>query len=132
MRGQFILCCAGVAAAWLLPATAAEATCNMPRFNGPSSGPHCNGCQYEGTISMARDEICQRVYQPAPGATPITYTSNRVIQRAKHGIAGANGNTFAYAPGKGFTGTDEFVVEVAYREANTNGKFRVHFVVHVE
>ncbi len=84
-------------------------------------------------MSMARDQTCARVYNPGGAAVkPMSILSNRVIQRARHGIAGANGNTFAYSPNKGFVGTDEFVVEVAYKQGSENGKFTVHWNVTVQ
>ena len=125
----------GLFALWLVMPTAGHAECVSPGFN--PSGRFCNGCRYEGAMSMSRDQTCERVYTPggAPGATPTTpasIVSNHVIQRARHGIAGANGNTFAYSPNKGFAGTDEFVVEVAYKQGSENGKFTVHWNVTVQ
>src|ERR1700742_2894154 len=90
-----------------LLAQAAHAECTSPGFN--PSGHFCNGCTYEGTMVVAHDQACERPYRPN---TPITFLGNRVVQRARHGIAGANGNTFAYMPGKGYVGTDDFAVEV--------------------
>jgi hypothetical protein len=121
----------GLIALWLVLPTAGHAECVSPGFN--PSGSFCNGCKYEGAMSMARDQTCARVYTPGGAAiTPMSILSNHVIQRAKHGIAGANGNTFAYSPNKGFSGTDEFVVEVAYKQGNESGKFTVHWNVTVQ
>jgi len=35
-------------------------------------------------------------------------------------------------PTKGYVGSDDFVVEVSYRQQATDGKFRVHFSVTVQ
>ena len=121
----------GLLALWLVMPTAGHAECVSPGFN--PSGSFCNGCKYEGAMSMSRDQTCERVYNPGGAAiNPMSILSNHVIQRARHGIAGANGNTFAYSPNKGFVGTDEFVVEVAYKQGNENGKFTVHWNVTVQ
>ena len=121
---------------WLVVPTFARAECVSPGFN--PSGVFCNGCKYEGAMSMSRDQTCARVYSPGGAGlgtgtvNPMSILSNRVVQRAKHGIAGANGNTFAYSPGKGYTGTDDFVVEVAYKQGNESGKFTIHWNVTVQ
>ena len=62
----------------------------------------------------------------------VEFFGNRIVQRAKHGIAGANGTTFAYQPSKGYTGTDDFAVEVDFRQGKETGKFVVHFAVTVQ
>jgi len=54
------------------------------------------------------------------------------VRRAKHGIAGANGSTFADQPSKGYVGPDDFAVEVTYRQGRDNGKFVVQFAVAVQ
>jgi len=106
----------------------------MPGFN--PSGIFCKGCRYEGTISMSRDEVCERAYRPVGPSnatvTPAQIISNRIVQRARHGIAGVSSNILAYAPTKGFVGEDEFVVEANYRQAQESGKFTVHFRVTVK
>jgi hypothetical protein len=120
-----------VAAIGLLLATAiAHAECNSPGFN--ISGTFCNNCKYEGSMSVVHDQACQRPYRPNPNFPIVQFLSNRVIQRASHGIAGVNGTTFAYMPSKGYTGADEFAVEVAYRQGQDTGKFTVHFTVAVQ
>ncbi len=78
---------------------------------------------------MGRDETCERVYHPRFLAELL---SNRVVRRAKHGIAGANGNTFAYSPFKGYVGPDDFTVEVGYRQGTEVGKFLVHWNIVVQ
>jgi hypothetical protein len=125
----------GLIALWLVLPTAGHAECVSPGFN--PSGRFCNGCKYEGAMSMSRDQTCERVYTPGGGlgagsTNQMSILSNHVIQRARHGIAGANGNTFAYSPNKGFSGTDDFVVEVAYKQGNESGKFTVHWNVTVQ
>lgn len=126
----------GLISLWLALPTTGHAECVSPGFN--PSGTFCNGCKYEGAMSMSRDQTCVRPYSPggaglgASATNPMSILSNRVVQRAKHGIAGANGNTFAYSPGKGYTGTDDFVVEVAYKQGNESGKFTIHWNVTVQ
>ncbi len=121
------------AAAGVFAATAAHADCAMPGFN--PSGVFCKGCRYEGAISMARDEVCERAYRPlgpsSATVTPVQIISNRIVQRARHGIAGVSSNMLAYTPAKGFVGEDDFVVEANYRQALESGKFTVHFHVTV-
>jgi hypothetical protein len=122
------------AAAAGLAATSARADCALPGFN--ISGVFCNGCRYEGSMSLSRDEVCERAYRPVgpgtnPSVTPAQILSNRIVQRARHGIAGVSLNTLAYSPSKGFVGEDEFVVEAKYRQAQQTGTFTVHFRVTV-
>src|SRR5438105_10714539 len=104
------------AVGWLVPASA-QAACVAPGYN--PSGSFCNGCRYEGTMSMSRDQVCERPNTPgAMGSSSLNtlaFISERITQRAKHGIAGASGNTVAYAPAKGYVGKDEFTMEVEYR-----------------
>ena len=123
--------CASIVAAgcWLLAATA-HAECVSPGFN-PST-QFCNGCRYEGTMSMARDETCQRVYRPNYQLQKIEFLGHRLVQRARHGIAGLNGTTFAYQPAKGYVGKDEFTIEVNYRDGSQSGKFTVHWTATVQ
>jgi hypothetical protein len=128
-----VLACSGFFAAigLLLATTIAHAECTSPGFN--TTGTFCNNCKYEGSMSVTRDQPCQRPYRPySPNAPSAQFLSNRVIQRASHGVAGANGTTFAYMPAKGYTGPDEFAVEVAYRQGQDTGKFTVHFTVAVQ
>jgi hypothetical protein len=126
-----LTCSAIVAATGLLLATTvAHAECNSPGFN--TSGNFCNNCKYEGSMAVVRDQACHRPYRPNPNAAMVQFLSNRVIRRASHGIAGVNGTTFSYLPSKGYTGPDEFAVEVAYRQGNETGKFTVHFNVAVQ
>jgi len=114
----------------LMTMAACRAECNSPGFN--TSGNFCNDCRYEGSIVVTHDQPCERPYRPNPNATHIEFLSHRIVQRAKHGIAGVNGTTFAYAPSKGYAGPDEFAVEVNYRQGNNAGKFLVHFNVAVQ
>jgi hypothetical protein len=114
----------------LVAIAACRAECNSPGFN--TSGNFCNDCRYEGSIVVTRDRPCERAYRPNPSATHIDFLSHRIVRRAKHGIAGVNGTTFAYAPSKGYVGPDEFTVEVNYRQGNNAGKFLVHFTVAVQ
>ena len=114
----------------LLPA-AAHAACVAPGFN--TSGKFCNGCRYEGSMTMSRDEVCERPYRGQAATGPIMEViGHRLVQRAKHGIAGISGTTMAYSPSKGYAGTDEFVVEVDYRQGTDKGKFYVHWSVTVQ
>ena len=84
-------------------------------------------------MTMAHDQTCERIYHPPPQTKDIIeFLSNHVVQRAKHGIAGANANTFAYAPSKGFVGQDDFTVLVAYRQGKDTGTFSVHWHIVVQ
>jgi hypothetical protein len=120
-----------IAACCCLWAVAARAECNSPGFN-PSPSGFCNNCRYEGSMTVTRDTACERPYRPYSGGRAVQIVSNRVVQRARHGIAGASGNTFAYKPATGYVGPDDFTVEVAYRQDNEAGKFFVHFAVKVQ
>jgi len=106
----------------------AIAECTSPGFN--PGGDFCNNCRYEATLTVGQDQACERPYRPN-GPSHATITGNRVVQRAKHGVAGVNGNVFAYQPSKGYAGSDDFTVEVSYRQRNESGKFFVHFSVVV-
>jgi hypothetical protein len=114
-----------LAVGFLLAATAAQAACVSPGFNPTASG-FCNGCRYEGTMSMARDEACRRDYHPNPHMTRVEFLGHRLVQRARHGIAGLSGLTFAYQPNRGFVGSDDFAIAVNYRQGSETGKFTVH------
>jgi hypothetical protein len=119
-----------IVASSLVPALA-RAECIAPGFN--TSGQFCNGCRYEGSMSTSRDEVCERPYQPRAVSGPIVeIIGHRLVQRAKHGIAGISGTTMAYEPGKGYVGKDEFTVEVDYRQGQQTGKFYVHWNVTVQ
>ena len=106
----------------------AEADCISPGFNPGSK--FCDDCTYEGSMMLSHDQVCERPYNPS-SSSPIEIMSNRIVHRAKHGIAGVNGNTFAYSPAKGFVGQDEFLVEVRYKQAGQSGKFFVHWTITV-
>lgn len=126
--GSAILNYVGITIVGLLAAIATcRAACNSPGFN--TSGNFCDNCKYEGSIVVEHDRPCERPYRPNPNATPVEFLNNRIVQRAKHGIAGVNGTTFAYAPSNGYVGADEFTVQVAYRQGNNTGK---HFNVLVQ
>jgi hypothetical protein len=111
---------------------AAHAECIAPPFaNTPNM---CNGCKYEASMSVSRDETCERPprFSRPERMIAMELFDYRVVQRAKHGVAGVNGNTIAYAPSKGYVGRDEFTVEVRYRQQNEVGKFLVHWNVVVQ
>ena len=109
--------------------SAAHAECTSPGFN--TSGNFCNNCVYEGSMVVSHDQACERPYRPGPNNS-MEFLGNRIVQRARHGIAGASGTVFAYQPAKGYVGPDDFVVEVSYRQRAEAGKFRVHFSVTVQ
>ena len=120
-----------VIAVLIVPAVA-RAECISPGFN--PSGHFCDGCTYEGSMSLSKDQTCTRVYTGAGPSSQnrVALYDHRLIERARHGIAGLNGNTFAYAPAKGYVGKDEFIIEVLYRQDGKYGKFRVHWNVTVQ
>ena len=112
-------------------AATASATCLMPLLK--TDNRYCDGCRYEGTIGLNHNETCERVSQvPQILGLDYQYVDSRIIQRAKHGIAGANGATIAYQPAKDFVGTDDFVMEMTYRENGKLGKYTAHYVVTVK
>jgi hypothetical protein len=116
-------------AALLLSAAVAQAACVTAPFN--PAGNFCNGCRYEGTMGTSRDEPCERPYNQQ-GRVAVELLGHRVIQRAKHGVAGVSGMGMAYAPAKGYVGKDEFTVEVDFRQGSESGKFYVHWNVTVQ
>jgi hypothetical protein len=118
-----------VLATLLITPALAHAECTSPGFN--PGRDFCNNCRYEATLAIGRDQACHRPYRPV-GPTPAQILGNRVVQRAKHGIAGTNGNMFAYQPSKGYAGPDDFAVEVSYKQGSETGKFVVHFTVTVQ
>ena len=118
-----------LAASALLCATAARAECVSPGLLGRGGKP-CNGCRYEGTMSTTRDHACDRPWITDASDT-IVITGNRVTQRAKHGIAGASTNTWAYQPAPGFVGTDDFTTEAHFKRESESGSFTVHWTVTV-
>jgi hypothetical protein len=119
-----------LAASALLCTAAARAECISPGLLGHGGKP-CNGCRYEGSMSTTRDHACDRPWITDASDT-IMITSNRVIQRAKHGIAGASANTWAYQPARGFVGTDDFTTEAHFKRDNETGSFVVHWTVTVQ
>jgi len=124
------ICAVALAAAALL-STAAHAECVAPGFN--PAGNFCNGCRYEGNMSMSRDQPCERPYTQGGGMTvAMELRGHRIVQRARHGIAGVSGIAMAYAPDKGFVGRDDFTVEVDFRQGTVTGKFYVHWNVVVQ
>jgi len=116
-------------ASWLASLMPSHAVCVAPGFN--PAGNFCNGCKYEGAMSVPRDQVCERPFDSGR-ANPIEFLGNRVLSKARHGIAGLNGTVFAYAPAKGYVGSDEFAIEVAYRQNGQTGKFIVHWNVTVQ
>ena len=124
-----------LAAACLSAPRTARAECVSPPFL--PGGTPSNGARYEGVMSTSRSKACERPYQPtAPGGAgslnTMVIVSNRVVQHAKHGIAGASSNMWAYQPAAGFTGTDDFVTEARFQRGNEAGTFTVHWTVTVQ
>src|ERR1700677_2317953 len=96
-----------------------------------SNGGFCDGCQYEATMTLSRNEACERpVSQPGRGGAGIVvqYLDSRIAVRAKHGIAGASGNTVAYKPDKDYVGNDEYVKETVFRQNGKLGRYKVHYL----
>ena len=129
MMPRNTLFAAATATVWSASLMPAQASCVAPGFN--PSGQFCNGCKYEGAMAVTHDSACERPYDPR-GNAPIEFLGHRVVARAKHGIAGLNGTTFAYAPAKGYVGPDDFTIEVDYRQNGQPGKFTVHWNVVVQ
>ncbi len=85
----------------------------------------------------SRGQACERPYQPtafggASAVNTMVVLSNRVVQRAKHGVAGASGTTWAYQPAPGFVGTDDFATEARFQRGNETITFTVHWTVTVK
>ena len=112
-------------------ATTASADCYMPALNTPAG--YCDGCRYEGTMDLHKNETCERVLGIPKGNYTVDaeYLSSRIVERAKHGIAGANGTTIAYQPAKDYVGADDFVMEMSFRQNGKAGKFTVHYAAMV-
>lgn len=119
-----------LAAAAAFVGTAARADCTMPSLD--PSVVFCKGCSYDSTISMPRNQVCERSYSPGTLPNSVELFSNRIVQRAKNGMAGVTNDALFYVPKKGFTGDDEFVVEANYRAPKETGKFTVRFRVTVK
>jgi len=85
-------------------------------------------------MSTSRDQVCERPYnQGAVPTGPVQeILGHRLVQRARHGIAGVSGVAMAYAPAKGYVGKDEFTVEVDFRQGSEAGKYYVHWNVTVQ
>jgi len=122
-----VKCAGGVLAVLLLSTTALQAACSSPGFN--PSNVFCDGCRYEAQMTVTRNEACHRPYR-APDS--IEKTDHRMVKRARHGIAGLNGNTFAYMPSKDFVGKDDFTIEVLFKQNQHYVRFFVHWNVIVQ
>jgi hypothetical protein len=123
-----------VVAIWSIT-TAAEATCLASGFLGASGQGYCNGCQYHGVITTGRNEPCDRQFQqPGNGGSTsdLAYLGTRIVQKAKHGVAGAGGNALAYQPDKDYVGSDDFTVEVTYKQYGVSGKVTTHYEVTIK
>jgi len=132
MRMRSFAALLSMAVLWCLALTTARAECNIPWFVTTS---YCDGCQYDGTITLNRNETCERAFQQ-PGARgpagDVLYLASRIIQRARHGIAGASGNVVAYRPAKDYVGTDDFVMKMTFNQYGKLGKFTTHYAVTVK
>lgn len=99
----------------------------------PTASGFCDQCQYEATISLSRNETCERSSVTQWGSNLITeYIDSRISVRAKHGVAGANGNVVAYQPSKDYVGNDEFTKESVYRQNGKLGRYSVRYSVTVK
>jgi hypothetical protein len=93
----------------------------------------CDGCTYELVLGTRRDENCNaNTASTALKTSALAYLDSRIIVRAKHGVAGTNGNTIAYSPNKGYVGTDDFVVQKVYELNGRTSKFKIHYTVTVQ
>jgi hypothetical protein len=127
---QFITFASIVPLACCLMATGARAC--FWTVASPSGG-FCDGCQYVASIVLSRNETCERYsVTPQRSAIVIALIDSRIDVRAKHGIAGANGNMVAYEPDKDYVGPDEFVKEVVFRQNDKLGRFKVRYLITVK
>jgi len=132
MPSRFVALSAGLALLGVLPAPAVAA-CSAPGFN--PSNKFCDGCSYEAYMTLGHDQVCERPYlaNGNPNSNSMLQIhDHRLLQRAKHGVAGLNATTMAYHPDKGYVGPDDFLIEVLYRETGHYGKFKVHWNVTVQ
>jgi hypothetical protein len=107
----------------------ANAACFIQGSFGSTSP--CNNCSYESGIITPHDQPCERNYWVGGGYVSVEFLGNKVVQPAKHGIAGTSGNGMAYMPAKGYVGPDDFKVAVDFRDRAGVGKFYIHFNVTV-
>src|SRR5579872_7187107 len=119
------------AIAWFLLAVTAQAACFVPGLPSVTTD-YCDGCRYETVIVLDHNEICERAAAQPGRTSEVEYLGIRIVQKAKHGIAGANGVTIAYQPSKDYVGTDDFVTEMTYRENGKTSKFTVHYSVTIK
>jgi hypothetical protein len=114
----------------VLMAGSADAACFVqPAFGNTNP---CNNCSYESGIVTTRDQACERGYSAAGGNVTAEFLSNKVVEHAKHGVAGTSGNGMAYMPAKGYAGPDDFKVAVDFKDRTGVGKFYIHFNVTVK
>ena len=94
------------------------AECSSPGFNPGKD--FCNNCRYEAVLTVGRDQACERLYRPN-GPAHAAIVGNRVVQRARHGMAGVNGNVLAYQPSKSYVGQEkrEPVSDIDIAEADS-------------
>jgi hypothetical protein len=92
----------------------------------------CDGCTYELVLGTRRDENCTASpTSMAMRTSALAYLDSRIVVRAKHGVAGTNGNAIAYSPNKGYVGSDDFVVQKVYELNGRTSKFKIHYTVTV-
>jgi hypothetical protein len=131
---HFPLTSLGTAAtAWLLLPGAAYAACDVRPIDQTANGL-CDGCEYNGTMSVKPNEICERSGTAPSGRTGVDFVflDGRILQKAKYGIARASSGTVAYKPAVDFIGTDDFIAEYVCRENGKLIRYKIHYNVRVQ
>ena len=116
-------------AALCLAGPSAHAACFASNLLPTAGMTLCDGCRYQGALSMDKNETCER---PALSYGNMQFHGGRIIERAKHGVAGASGTIVAYQPAKNYVGPDEFVVEITGKKDDAPVKYTVRYVVTVK
>ena len=120
MRGSILLGLAVTAAA----AGPARADCAISAFRW------FLGQDVDARIEVRSGEPCLKSVGLNAGAASVA--SLRIVQRARHGVAGVSGrSTYAYKSNPGYVGPDAFVVEIAGERARGGGAARTRITFDV-